>query len=169
MKPTSEEGRFIETTASLPDATPGSTAEEQSAVQQSLEEDADVAASTAETPAAKESKSMWQRLRGIGSKQRKVSCSGDMSLSTVRHHRQIAEAACTAHASAECPCLSGVACVNCIIRCCAVLVQMEALALLECSLRGDDHVSFGLLSDVCISCRGMPQRVWDRKKQGRGS
>ena len=69
---TGEEGRFIETTAALPDASSGSTAEEQSTLQKDHEEGSDTAASSSGAESGSGSKSMWQRLRGIGRKQRKV-------------------------------------------------------------------------------------------------
>ena len=72
MSHTGEDGRFIETTAELPDASPESTADEQTRLQQGHEEASDTAASSAGAQSGDGSKSMWQRLRGIGRKQGKV-------------------------------------------------------------------------------------------------
>lgn len=69
---TGEDCRFIETTTSASDDLPDDTPEQQSAVQQSHEEGCDVPPSSAGAQSASLSKSMWQRLKGIGRQQRKV-------------------------------------------------------------------------------------------------
>ncbi len=69
---TGDEARYIEATAISMETPEESAVEELSTMQQTPEESSDVAASPSETQPAKESTSMWQRLRGIGRQQKKV-------------------------------------------------------------------------------------------------
>ena len=179
---TGEEGRFIETTASMPDATPGSTAEEHSTLQQSLEEDTDAAASEAETQTAEESKSMWQRLKGIGKQKRKVSGFIYTSLSIVGHHRH-GQMPCTLSSLCLKRCACQVRHVSCIIKPCTVCVKMPLsfrwigvlgnAALFWASLRGprvlQRYASKGVGSEGAAEGQLNAGRILDRSRSSNDS
>ena len=112
-------------------------------MQQSHEEDSEVAASSTEKEPAHAPKSMWQRLRSMGRQQKRVSKFGDT------------------------PCLCEMLYLNCIVRCCTVLAQMQSL--LPWTVLLGTGCGFGLLSERRVLCRRMPQRTGIQKMQRRGS